>query len=84
MRVERGAQLGDQRRQRIGEIAVLALAEAVAGHQDVAAEMLLVLIKGGDASALLGCHQPLQHGAAEGVELTRQRRPIVASDPLLG
>ena len=43
--VERGAQAADKIRQRVAEIAVLALAEAVTGHHHMAAEMLLMRIE---------------------------------------
>ncbi|ESY25690.1 hypothetical protein X750_03335 [Mesorhizobium sp. LNJC394B00] len=52
--IERGAQATDQIRQRIAEIAVLALAEAMAGHHHMAAEMVLMRIETGDLGALLG------------------------------
>src|SRR5262249_39070132 len=40
-RIERGAQAADHVRQRVFEVAILALSEAVPGHADVAAKMLL-------------------------------------------
>ena len=45
MRIERGAQAGEKIGQGIPEIAILALAEAVPGHVDMAAEMLLMGIE---------------------------------------
>jgi hypothetical protein len=38
--IEGGAQVADQIGKRVGEILVLALAEAVAGHDDMAADLL--------------------------------------------
>ena len=80
MRIERSAQAAEQIGQRIAEVAILALAEPVTCHLDMAAEMLLVRIQGGDRAAFLGREQPRQDGAAVSVELARKRQPVVAAD----
>ncbi|OWK21334.1 hypothetical protein AJ88_16555, partial [Mesorhizobium amorphae CCBAU 01583] len=50
----RGAQGADQIRQRVTEIAILALAETVTCHVDMTAEVLFVRIEGRDLGAFLG------------------------------
>ena len=54
-RVERGSQLGDEWRQRIGEVAILAAAVAVSGHDHATAEGLVQRVKCRDGRALTGC-----------------------------
>ena len=54
-RIERGPQFADRCGQGIFEIAVLALAEAVARHVDMAAEMHFLRIERRNAAALSGC-----------------------------
>ena len=80
MRIERRAQLADETRQRIFEIAIFALAESVPRHVDVAAEMFLVRIKRGNIFALLRRKQFLQSSGAEGVKIGADRTPVVVVD----
>jgi hypothetical protein len=74
--VERGAQPRDDVRQRVAEILVFALAEAVALHHHAAAEMARVGIQAGDGFAFLCVQQLRKHGAAMAVQ--RGRRVIRA------
>lgn len=53
MRIECGAQASNRAWQRVREIPVLALAEAVARHVDMAAEMLFMRVESGNPPALL-------------------------------
>ena len=50
-RIQRGAQAEDQSRQRIGEVFVFAATEAMAGHDDTAAELSIGLIAGSQRRA---------------------------------
>ena len=77
-RIERGAKTIEQLGQRILEIAVLALAEAVPRHVDMAAKMLLLRIERGDLPAFLRRQQLLEHRAAIAAELARERIPVVS------
>ncbi len=83
-RIERGPQAGDELGQRISEIAVLALAEAVARHVDMAAEMALLRIERRDLPALPGRQQLFHHRAAMAVQLISELRPGKAGDAGLG
>src|SRR5580704_14849341 len=80
MRIQRRAQFGNQRRQRIFEIAVFALAESVPCHVDMAAEMFFARVKRGDVVALVRRQQFWQDSAAETVEIVADRAPIVRVD----
>ena len=64
-------------RKRVFEVAILALAEAVPRHVDVASEVALVGIERRDGAAFLGREELRQDGAAVVVELARERLPIV-------
>src|ERR1700677_1790291 len=60
-RIERAPEVLDQRRQRIGEIAIFALSKAVPRHDHVAAEALTVVVEAGDVVALLAAEQAGQN-----------------------
>ena len=76
-RIERRAQLGDELRQRIGEVLVLAAPEAVAGHHDAAAEQRVVGVARGERGARSSAvSSAAHHGAAMRVELLAKARPI--------
>ena len=81
-RIERRAELLDQRRQWIGEIAILALPKAVPRHDDVASEFFTVVVESGDAIALLAAQQTRQHRPSLGVEVGRRGRPVDRPSPL--
>ena len=83
-RVEGTAQTLDQIGERVSEVAILALAEAMACHVDVAAEMLFMRVEGGDICALSRSEKLLDHGAAVGAQVGCYRVPIAARHPLLG
>ena len=65
--------------QRIVEIAILALAEAVPRHVDMAAEMLFMRIERGDLPAFLRRQQLLDDRAAIAAEVGCERRPVIAA-----
>src|SRR5579863_1071549 len=77
-RIKRGAQVADERGQRIVEIAILALAETMPRHDDMAAEMPLLRIERGDRLAFVAAQQLVENGAAIGVKLAAKRGPVVA------
>ncbi len=60
-RIEHPAQRLDQRRQRIGEIAIFAAPEAVPRHNHMAAKLRVLGIKCRSAVAIGGVQQPRQH-----------------------
>jgi len=70
LRIERLAQPLDRVGQRIAEILVLALAVAVALHDDMAAEAVLLRPQAGQRPALLGADQPVRHGEATIVKIS--------------
>jgi len=74
-RIERGAELGDRVGQRIGEVAVLPAAEAVAGHDHRRAEAVAV-VAGGQGLAGGAVEQAGKHRAAVGVEITGDGGPV--------
>ena len=59
-----GAKIGYELRQRVGEIFVIAYAEAVALHDDVAAEAGWVIIERDDGSAFFGGEDWIGDGVA--------------------
>jgi hypothetical protein len=73
--VEALAQLADRRRERVVEVAVAAVAEAVAGHVDGGAEAPLVE-QGGERGALAGVQQRVGDGEAVGVEAVGESGPV--------
>ena len=76
MRVERGAQLLHQRRQRIGEIPILAAAEAVACHHHAAAKRLIAIVECAHRRAFLPAEQGRQARKAARVERGVHARPV--------
>ena len=83
MRVERLAQRADRFGQVVGEVPVLAGPETVPAHVDRGAEPLRLVVQAGQVTALGRGEQPGRAGAAGGVELGGQRRPVGACE-LLG
>ena len=81
-RIERRAELLDQRRQRIAEIAILALTKAMPRHDDMAPEFFTVVVEAGDVVALLAAEQTRQRGPSLRVEVRRHGRPVDCPDPL--
>ncbi|MGY4230972.1 hypothetical protein ACVMIH_008333 [Bradyrhizobium sp. USDA 4503] len=79
-RIERRPQLRDQVRQRIGEILVLAAAEAVTAHHDPAAELAVVGIQRGDGIAFLRRQQAVEDGASLPIEVGRDPVPVEPVD----
>jgi hypothetical protein len=77
--IEGGAQVADQIGKRVGEILVLALAEAVAGHDDMAAELAVVGIKRGDLATLFRRQQARMNGR----EFAGSAVPVDASDTIV-
>jgi hypothetical protein len=67
--IERRSQATEEVGKRVFEVAILALAEAVARHVDVASEAALVGIEGRDGAAFRGREELRQDGAAVAVEL---------------
>jgi hypothetical protein len=78
--VEAVAQLGDRPRQRVVEVAVAAVAEAVTGHLDGRPEPAVVE-EAGEPGALGLAEQPLGDGEAAAVELGGQLAPVERLDP---
>src|SRR5437764_13305142 len=68
MRVERGALCGENLRQGIAEVLVLAAAEAVPRHHHAAAEKIVLRVQRGERAALRRREQALDDGAAALVE----------------
>ncbi len=68
--------------QRIGEILVLAAAEAVPRHDHPAAERRVVRIERGERLAFVRRQQRTNHGAAMGVEITRDQTPVECAHAL--
>jgi hypothetical protein len=67
-------------RERIIEVAIFALPEAVPGHDYMTAEMFLVGIERSDALTFRRRQELWQHHAAEVVEFTDYRLPIVGGN----
>jgi len=81
--VEMDAQRRDQRRQRRGEVFVLADAEAQARHVDAAPEAAIVGPQVDEGGALAGIEQRGRGRAAALVEAPRDRLPVETREPLL-
>src|SRR5438552_6460992 len=81
--VEMEAQRRDQRRQRRGEVLVLADAEAQARHVDAAPEAALVGPQLDEGGALAGVEQHGRGRTAALVETPRDRLPVETREPLL-
>ena len=75
-RVERAAQRRHHRRERVGEIFVFALPEAVPGHDDAAAEGRVVRIALGQCLALGRGQQRADDGGTDLVELAEGGAPV--------
>ena len=78
--VERLPQLRDDGRQRIGEVAVFAASVAVAGHHHATAEGLISRVKFSQHRALARFEQRWNDGAAAGIELGDEGRPVEGRD----
>src|SRR5215469_10599951 len=66
--IKRFAQLGHNARQRIGEVLVFALTEAIARHLNVAAEQTVVVIPAGDRVATGRVQQPSERSEARSIK----------------
>jgi hypothetical protein len=75
-RIQRRAKRGDGVGQRVREVLVFTTPEAVGRHDDTAPEPAIVLVEAGDALALIGGQERLQHCPAAAVEMRRNARPI--------
>ena len=75
-RVQRLAQLRDQRRQRVVEVAVLAATEAVSGHHDAAAEWRVLRVQGSKFAAGVRPQQPRDDGRTLRIQLGMHRGPV--------
>ncbi len=84
IRVERRTQAADQVGQRIFEVAVLALAESVARHVNMASEVLFLRVEPGDLTAFVPRQQFFEHRAAVAVQFPRKRLPIILGDARFG
>ncbi len=78
------AQLLDDGRQWLGEVLVLALSEAVAGHVHAAPESSSVGVESPELRALALCQQRLCAGKAQLVERARDRGPVEPGQPPRG
>src|ERR1700722_2979875 len=79
-RIEAAAKRDDRLRQRVGEIFVLASAETMTPHHDARAEARVVAIEGSKLAARLARNELWRNGAAVGVELPLDRRPVERAD----
>src|SRR5262249_44164948 len=70
------------RRQRLGEVPILADPEAVPGHVDVAPESIRLRPEHGDPTALGRGEEPRGHGVTVLVEASRDGRPVEPREPL--
>ena len=76
LRVQRRAQCRHARRERIGEVLVLAAAEAVARHHDVAAKAPVIVVQRGQRLALGRRDETLDHRSPPRIEIRRHARPV--------
>ena len=83
LRVQGLLQAGDGLGERLGEVAVLSLTEAVPGHADGGPEPRVVGVEGGDPGRLLGGEQRPGQAAAVAVEVGADRGPVGGVDPVL-
>ena len=67
-RIERAPQAGDDARQRIGKVAVLATPVAMARHHDAAAKAVFGIVEGGERAAFRRLQQAGDDGVAIGIE----------------
>ena len=75
-RIERRAEPLDERRQRIGEIAILAAPVAVPRHDDLAAEAFIATVESGHRSAFGTGEQLRQDRPALRVQGGADARPV--------
>jgi hypothetical protein len=75
-RIEIFPQFGHDSRERIGEIPVFALPEAVVRHHDPAAEFSFLSVKSGEGCALGGGEEPGEDGRFVSIEQGGDRRPV--------
>jgi hypothetical protein len=84
VRIKGVAELINDRGERAGQVAVLALAEAVPAHRDGGAERVIAVVEPDQRGRVGRGKQPGREGAAEFVELGGDRRPVGAvSAPLV-
>ena len=81
MRVKRPSQAANEARKWVFEVSILALAESMPRHADVAAEVALVRIEGRDRATFFGRKKLRQDGAAIVVEIAFERRPVIGCNP---
>src|ERR1700754_4329881 len=83
MWVERRPQASEKVGKRIFKVAVLAPAEAMPRHVNMAAEVAFVRIEGRDGAALFRREELLQDSAAIAIKLACEGLPVVGRDPRL-
>ena len=76
MRIHRGAHAFHDRRQRIGEVAILAAPVAVARHDDPAAEAFIAIVEAGQGRAFGAGQQLRQDRPALRVQAGANARPV--------
>ena len=74
-RVQRGAEIGDEIGQRVPEVLVLAPAETMPRHDDVAAKPTVILVQASDGPAFVGGQDLLDHRPPVGIEVGGRARP---------
>src|SRR5437868_2230556 len=82
VRIEAGAQVGDDAGKRIGEILIFAAPETVPAHDDMAAELVTLRIGGAKPGALLRIEEPGKDRRAVTVQLLCKSRPVARRDAL--
>ena len=82
LRIDRGAQAGNEVGQRIAEILVLAAAKAMPCHHDPTAEQVVQRIQRGQRGAFLRAEQAVDLDAPLCIELGRDALPIDCLDPI--
>src|ERR1700682_2964171 len=83
VRINSRSQSADEVGKRVSEITILALAEAVPRHVDLASEMILLGIEGRDSAALLGREKFWQDGATVTVQFARESLPVINGNTCL-
>jgi hypothetical protein len=83
VRIERRAQVTEEFRQRVFEVAILAFTKPVPRHNDVAAEVTLVGIERRNGAALFARQKLRQGRAAVGIELACQPLPVICGHSCL-
>lgn len=81
--MELRADAADKVGQRLVEVAIRALPEAVPRHDDMAAEMTLIVVEGGDVVTFLRPEKLRQDGGAVAGELAVERLPVLGGNPCL-